>query len=75
MPQYLPSVAHDPFNAQPLRFKKLPRGYVIYSVGRNDVDDGGVERTNSSATTNHDVTFSIRRQPCRTGEHGCPRIR
>jgi hypothetical protein len=31
----------DPFNGEPLRVKKTPRGWTVYSVGRNGVDDGG----------------------------------
>src|ERR1035441_3788064 len=32
----------DPYDGKPLRYKKLtPKGYVVYSIGRNRVDDGG----------------------------------
>ncbi len=31
----------DPFNGQQLRLKKLPEGWLIYSVGRDLKDDGG----------------------------------
>jgi hypothetical protein len=31
----------DPFDGEPLRVKKVPRGWMVYSVGRNGVDDGG----------------------------------
>jgi len=31
----------DPFNGEPLRVKKSPRGWTVYSVGFNGVDDGG----------------------------------
>ncbi len=31
----------DPFNGQPLRVKRDPRGWVVYSVGPNGKDDGG----------------------------------
>ena len=34
VPVYLPAVPPDPWNGKPLRYKKLARGYVIYSVGR-----------------------------------------
>jgi hypothetical protein len=61
VPRYLPSIPADPFDAGLLRFKKLPLGYVIYSVGRDGVDDGGVERPNMNATTNCDVTIIIER--------------
>jgi hypothetical protein len=32
----------DPYDGAPLRFKTLPDGIVIYSVGENHKDDGGV---------------------------------
>jgi hypothetical protein len=31
----------DPFSSQPLLLKKLPHGWVVYSVGENLEDDGG----------------------------------
>jgi len=32
----------DPYNGEPLHVKKLPEGWMVYSVGRNLVDDGGI---------------------------------
>jgi hypothetical protein len=32
----------DPFDGNPMRLKRLPDGLVIYSVGRDRTDDGGV---------------------------------
>jgi hypothetical protein len=32
----------DPFNGEPLRIKKRPEGWMVYSVGANLVDDGGI---------------------------------
>jgi hypothetical protein len=37
-----PEATIDPFNGQPLHVKKLPQGWLVYSVGQNLVDDGGV---------------------------------
>jgi hypothetical protein len=34
-------VVTDPFNRQPLQIKKLPAGWLVYSVGANLKDDGG----------------------------------
>ena len=31
----------DPFNGEPLRVKKMPKGWLVYSVGPNLQDDGG----------------------------------
>jgi hypothetical protein len=40
-PAYLDAVPLDPFDGQPLRFKKSDGTLVIYSVGIDAVDDGG----------------------------------
>jgi hypothetical protein len=43
----------DPFDGQPLRYKKLPKGYVVYSNGEDGKDDGGDEKK--------DITFTVER--------------
>jgi hypothetical protein len=43
VPAHLAAVPADPFQGQPLRYKKLATGYVVYSVGEDGKDDGGVE--------------------------------
>ncbi len=50
----------DPIVPQPLRLKALPTGFMVYSVGSDGVDNGGVTRTNS-VQTNYDITFCIER--------------
>ncbi len=35
------SATIDPFSGEPLHVKKLPEGWMVYSVGANLVDDGG----------------------------------
>jgi hypothetical protein len=37
-----PDAIIDPFNGQPLHVKKLPKGWIVYSVGPNGIDDGGI---------------------------------
>lgn len=49
VPAYLPAVPLDPFSGQPLLYRLLPDGVVIYSVGDNGVDDqGDVLETNGA---------------------------
>lgn len=36
-----PSEIVDPFNGKPMIVKKLPEGWLVYSVGANRIDDGG----------------------------------
>ena len=40
-PKYVPSLPEDPFGTGPIRYKREPGGYVLYSVGPNGKDDGG----------------------------------
>lgn len=42
MPKYLPRVPIDPFTGKPLLMKSLPDSLVIFSVGANGIDDGGM---------------------------------
>jgi hypothetical protein len=41
VPQYLPGVPNDPFDAIPLHLKTTDDGIVIYSIDDNLIDDGG----------------------------------
>jgi hypothetical protein len=42
---YLSNIPCDPFDGQPLRYRHLADGVVIYSVGLDRIDDGGnIER-------------------------------
>lgn len=40
-PKYLPSVPLDPFTGKPMIYKVEDRGFTIYGLGKNKVDDGG----------------------------------
>jgi hypothetical protein len=53
LPDAPPSNLTDPFDGQPLRYKKLAKGYVVYSVGEDGKDDGGDEKK--------DITFTVER--------------
>jgi hypothetical protein len=67
VPEFLAAVPLDPYDAQPLRYKTLPRGYVVYSIGPDRHDDGGAEApssdkgTNRSKATPTDLTFVVER--------------
>jgi hypothetical protein len=70
-PEFLPSVPQDPFDGNPLRYKRLSKGYVVYSVGADGVDDAGKEyvspykrnksRSSNAGPTTCDVTFIVER--------------
>jgi hypothetical protein len=43
-PRYLTSAPIDPFDGYPLRFRRSPQGYAVYSVGKDMKDNGGEGR-------------------------------
>jgi hypothetical protein len=61
VPEFLQQVPMDPFDGQPLRFRTLSKGYVIYSVGRDRHDDGGKERPEKGEAKDYDETFIVER--------------
>jgi hypothetical protein len=63
VPKFLPAVPADPFDGEPLRYRKLARGYVVYSVGEDMVDNGGAEKNSQglSYAKGADITFTVER--------------
>lgn len=41
VPVYLATIPEDPFSRAPLRYRRMDRGFVVYSVGEDGRDDGG----------------------------------
>lgn len=48
VPVHLDAVPTDPFDGEPLHYKKLTSGCSVYSVGRNRIDDGEAKKGNMS---------------------------
>jgi hypothetical protein len=67
VPAFLLRVPADPYDGNPLRYKKLKKGYCIYSIGPNLRDDGGKEipplsvRETNPDWTNYDIVFTVER--------------
>lgn len=64
VPAYLDAVPKDPFDGGELRYKKLEKGFVVYSIGEDEKDDGGKEkpqRKERKDKSTYDVTFIIER--------------
>ena len=61
VPEFLPAIPADPFVDHPLRYVRLAKGYVVYSVGIDRQDDGGKERPVGPAAKNFDETFTVAR--------------
>ena len=45
VPEFLDKLPLDPFSGKPYVYRRDGSGFVVYSVGHNGVDDGGVEVT------------------------------
>jgi len=46
-PRFITTMPHDIINGQPLKYRRTPNGkFILYSVGWNEKDDGGVIATN-----------------------------
>ena len=64
IPRFITAIPIDPFDGQPIRYKRLEKGYVVYSVGRDGHDNGGRERpadAKYSDKTEYDITFTVER--------------
>ncbi|MBI1370571.1 MAG: hypothetical protein GC162_18190 [Planctomycetes bacterium] len=62
-PEFLPQALMDPFTGKPLIYKTTANGYVVYSVGEDGVDNGGV-RTNPAGKeyeAGSDISIEIKR--------------
>ena len=57
IPEYLEAAPTDPFDGQALRYVQLqPRGYMVYSIGRDFVDNHGAA---TAAGANPDLVCSV----------------
>jgi hypothetical protein len=68
VPAFLQEVPTDPYDGQPIRFRRLSDGVVIYSVGPDGRDNGGALERISHRVQGKDVGFQLwdpphRRQP------------
>ena len=51
VPAFLPALPRDYIDGKPLRYRRRPEGgYLLYSVGRNGLDDGGNPAPESART-------------------------
>lgn len=61
VPQFLASIPIDLFSGSALHFRRLERGYVVYSAGSDRHDDGGTERVSKGTPKPYDETFIVER--------------
>jgi hypothetical protein len=63
-PAFLSDIPADPFTGDDVLYRRFAKGYVVYSVGRDLVDDGGKEKPDSNKSRNestYDITFTVER--------------
>jgi hypothetical protein len=67
-PRFLAAVPLDPYDGKPLRYRRLGDGVVVYSVGEDRADDGGVLDRRNPTRPGADLGYRLwdaerRRQP------------
>jgi|ERR1017187_5526847 hypothetical protein len=63
-PKNFEKVPEDPFSGRELEYHRINAGYVIYSVGPDRVDNGGLEKADKSQSDDkrsYDITFTVER--------------
>ena len=62
VPDRLPAIPADPFDGQPLRYRRLPQGFTVYSVGPDFTDNGGQRQpARTEQADGYDVVFTVER--------------
>lgn len=59
VPEFLEAVPADPFDGMPLRLVMTEEGVIVYSIGENGIDDGGLERPNPNVRSPQDLRFRL----------------
>jgi len=62
-PQFLSEIPADPFDGNPVRYQKIsPAAFVVYSIGKDRNDDGGVPKPpRGKSEDGYDLAFVVRR--------------
>jgi len=63
-PSLLAEVPEDPFTGAELEYRRTDKGYLIYSVGRDRKDDGGLEEADKKQSADgksYDLPFIVER--------------
>ena len=61
-PAYIKAVPSDEFTGLPLKYSRTEAGYLLYSVGPNRIDDGGVEDLKAKPEKD-DIAISVPLSP------------
>ena len=60
-PEYLDAIPQDPYDGQPLRYRRDESYYMLYSVGYNRRDNGGLlpEAESQGRRRTPDIIFPV----------------
>ena len=61
VPQYIKEVPIDPFDGQPIRYRRADPGYLLYSILEDGQDNGGKEKTEVNRGDPYDWPFIVTR--------------
>jgi len=61
VPAYLGEVPTDPFDGQPIRYRRAEPGYVVYSIMEDGQDNGGKEKEEVGKGQPYDLCFIVAR--------------
>jgi hypothetical protein len=61
VPAYLEQVPIDPFDGQPIRYRRAEPGYVLWSIMDDGQDNGGKERDDVGKGEPYDLCFVVTR--------------
>lgn len=66
VPEFLAEIPNDPFGDGPVMYKRLDTGFVVYSIGVDEEDDGGKEQGRDENGRKEDIrevdlTFTVER--------------
>ncbi len=65
-PQFITKLPHDVINGQPLKYRREPDGsFILYSVGRNETDDGGTVVSRKSGSVDQTKGDWVWRYPAK----------
>ena len=63
-PEFIPVVPLDPFDGKPMRMKRTDHSLIVYSIGPNEIDDGGtpippIPPSGQAYPPPGDITFEV----------------
>jgi hypothetical protein len=61
VPEFIAAIPLDPFDGNPVSYRRTDKGYVTYSIGEDRRDDGGRMRMEESPDAPYDEVFTVAR--------------